>query len=169
MSADLTVPPPMPEADYRAYTAGQLVEDAYGPKAITRRDAIWSERIASLLRAVPPLPVVAWSQSGGDFFTADPAEAGVWKACPVRARGGIVEYVRKADADAAIASLQARLEAAERLMQGAADWINTAPHGDNCYVSDHYEGDPGDRCNCGKEAVLDALHAAIEHMEEPQC
>ena len=22
-------------------------------------------------------------------------------------------------------------------------------HGDNCYVSNQYEGDPGNRCNCG--------------------
>ena len=55
--------------------------------------------------------------------------------------------------------------------QAARDWIGSAPHGDNCFVSDHYEGDPGTRCNCGKEALMDALDAVIptppEGEQEP--
>jgi hypothetical protein len=39
--------------------------------------------------------------------------------------------------------------------------IGAIPHGDNCFVSSHYEGDPGDRCNCGKDAAVAALDAAI--------
>lgn len=47
----------------------------------------------------------------------------------------------------------------------AKDWISAAPHGDNCFVSAHYEGDPGDRCNCGKDAALQAVIDAIDAAE----
>lgn len=40
--------------------------------------------------------------------------------------------------------------------------IGAIPHGDNCFVSSHYEGDPGDRCNCGKDSAIAALDAAID-------
>lgn len=50
-----------------------------------------------------------------------------------------------------------KIQAMREVIQNAEDWIREAPHGDNCYVSDHYEGDPGDRCNCGKESLLTAL------------
>jgi len=43
----------------------------------------------------------------------------------------------------------------------AQAWISSAPHGDNCYVSEHYEGDPGDRCNCGKDSVESSIEAAL--------
>lgn len=56
-----------------------------------------------------------------------------------------------------IAAAPALLEA----LHHAEAWIRTAPHGDNCFVSDHYEGDPGDRCNCGKDDALEAVQAAI--------
>lgn len=46
----------------------------------------------------------------------------------------------------------------------AQEWIGSAPHGDNCYVSDHYEGDPGDRCNCGKESALASVERGIEAL-----
>lgn len=45
------------------------------------------------------------------------------------------------------------------LLEYAHQWIDLSPHGDNCFVSDHYEGDPGNRCNCGKESI-------VVHMEE---
>lgn len=35
----------------------------------------------------------------------------------------------------------------------ACDWIHDAPHGDNCHVSNQYEGDPGAGCNCGKDSI----------------
>lgn len=38
-------------------------------------------------------------------------------------------------------------------LEAAREWIGHAPHGDNCYVSAHYPGDPGDRCNCGKDSI----------------
>lgn len=42
------------------------------------------------------------------------------------------------------------------LFKAAFDWIESAPHGDNCFVSDNYEGDPGNQCNCGKDSLLSA-------------
>lgn len=50
------------------------------------------------------------------------------------------------------------------LLKGAFDWIESAPHGDNCFVSDHYEGDPGNRCNCGKDSLL----SAYEEFGQPE-
>jgi hypothetical protein len=49
----------------------------------------------------------------------------------------------------------------------ALDWIAGAPHGDNCFVSKHYEGDPGDQCNCGKDSVTEAIEAVL--AAAPQC
>lgn len=46
-------------------------------------------------------------------------------------------------------------------LRWAHDWIDRAPHGENCFVSANYEGDPGNRCNCDKEAILAALEPAI--------
>ena len=41
---------------------------------------------------------------------------------------------------------------------------NLRPHGDNCFVSDHYEGDPGNRCNCGRDGVINFL---IDTLSSP--
>lgn len=49
----------------------------------------------------------------------------------------------------------------------AEAWISGAPHGDNCYLSAHYEGDPGGRCNCFKEEVLSTLQNVIDTAEQP--
>lgn len=46
-------------------------------------------------------------------------------------------------------------------LERAAEWIGNTPHGDNCYVSEHYEGDPGDRCNCGKESIEGYLNHVL--------
>lgn len=46
-------------------------------------------------------------------------------------------------------------------LRHAVDWIGTAPHGDNCFVSSHYTGDPGNRCNCGKDSAEQAVHDAL--------
>jgi hypothetical protein len=76
--------------------------------------------LAALLRAVPPLPVVAWLNANDgepDRVVPEQTMAGARKdggAILSSLRGYSDPLVRKADADAAIASLQARLEAAER-------------------------------------------------------
>jgi hypothetical protein len=46
----------------------------------------------------------------------------------------------------------------------AESWIGSVPHGENCYVSSHYDGDPGNRCNCGKDSVLSSIERALEEM-----
>lgn len=48
------------------------------------------------------------------------------------------------------------------VLRGAEKWISLTGHGDNCFVSDHYEGDPGNRCNCGLDGLLSAIQAAID-------
>jgi hypothetical protein len=52
-----------------------------------------------------------------------------------------------------------RAACAPNKVAAAIQWISTAQHGDNCFVSDHYEGDPGNRCNCGKDSVLEFLES----------
>lgn len=55
-------------------------------------------------------------------------------------------------------------DAVVAMLSRAQHWIAHAPHGDNCFVSSHYEGDPGDQCNCGKSSLEDAIHELlIEH------
>lgn len=51
-------------------------------------------------------------------------------------------------------------------LEVATEHIRSMPHGDNCFVSDHYEGDPGNRCNCGKDLVLDWLDSDYAQNEE---
>jgi hypothetical protein len=111
MSADLTVPPPMPEPDSYRRIGSPLYQEQvlYTAEQIAARDAIWLERIASLLRAVPPVPVVAWTSRD-----AHDMEQGRLLAWDKPATGEPEALTYKADADAALASLQARLEAAER-------------------------------------------------------
>ena len=41
-------------------------------------------------------------------------------------------------------------------------WIQKSPHGDNCYVSDHHETDPGNRCNCGKDSIENFLSRVMD-------
>lgn len=56
------------------------------------------------------------------------------------------------------------IAAAPELLAAAAHaeaWIGDMPHGDNCYLSAHYDGDPGNQCNCGKESVLTAIQTAL--------
>jgi hypothetical protein len=67
-------------------------------------------------------------------------------------------------ADQCTAAAQARIAELDGLLSCAAEWIRSSDHGDNCFVSDHYEGDPGNRCNCGKDSLLnhlESLDAAI--------
>lgn len=44
----------------------------------------------------------------------------------------------------------------------AVSWITAAPHGDNCYLCNHYEGDPGNQCNCGKDSIIEIADAALD-------
>ncbi|MFL9904725.1 hypothetical protein PQR71_42470, partial [Paraburkholderia fungorum] len=53
-------------------------------------------------------------------------------------------------------------ERAAGALQHALDWINHQKHGDNCFLSSHYPSDPGDRCNCGKDSVMQSVETALE-------
>lgn len=62
----------------------------------------------------------------------------------------VIGYVQDAASSVAQDEREAKLAA-------AIDFIRAMPHGDNCFVSDHYEGDPGSKCNCSKDSLLDWL------------
>ena len=47
----------------------------------------------------------------------------------------------------------------------ALEHIGHTPHGDNCFLCNHYDGDPGNQCNCGKDAMTEFLEAAL--AEQP--
>jgi len=53
-------------------------------------------------------------------------------------------------------------------LERAEEWIRGAPHGDNCFVSDHYDGDPGNRCNCGKESLEEYLSEVLEAQPQQE-
>lgn len=50
----------------------------------------------------------------------------------------------------------------------AEKWIDSAQHGDNCFVSDNYDGDPGSDCNCGKDGLAEFLQSVIEKTDGDQ-
>jgi hypothetical protein len=47
-------------------------------------------------------------------------------------------------------------------LEVAREHIGKTPHGDNCYLSNHYDGDPGNRCNCGKEFIVGHIDALLD-------
>ena len=56
---------------------------------------------------------------------------------------------------------EANAELAEAL-KTSFTWIQKSHHGDNCYVSDHHETDPGNRCNCGKDSIENFLSRVMD-------
>ena len=64
--------------------------------------------------------------------------------------GGIIDVVSYSKTHIATYAAAPELLAA---LGHACDWIHDAPHGDNCHVSNQYEGDPGAGCNCGKDSI----------------
>ena len=60
-----------------------------------------------------------------------------------------------------------RIAELEAALAGAESWLSSSQHGDNCFVSDNYEGDPGDRCNCGKDSLLAHIDAALKSTPTP--
>lgn len=81
---------------------------------------------------------------------------------PSEIRSALVAYARE---DIALNRCEDAPHATQEAMQAlqvAQEWINHAPHGDNCFVSDHYEGDPGNQCRCGKDSLLAHLELVLE-------
>jgi hypothetical protein len=65
-----------------------------------------------------------------------------------------------------------RLKALREIVPGLTNallaaefWIGDAGHGDNCFVSDHYEGDSGNQCNCGRDTMQASIQAALEEYD----
>ena len=61
-----------------------------------------------------------------------------------------------------IKELRAEVAALRQTLVAAETWIHAVPHGDNCYVCNHYEGDPGNQCNCGRESALAMIAASLD-------
>lgn len=76
-----------------------------------------------------------------------------------------IGYIAAANPETIRALLEERDSLRDALTR-AETWIETVPHGDNCFVSSHYEGDPGAGCNCGKQSVEAALFAALTQQEQ---
>ena len=66
------------------------------------------------------------------------------------------------DAGKYVAELRAEVAALRQTLVAAETWIHAVPHGDNCYVCNHYEGDPGNQCNCGRESALAMIAASLD-------
>jgi hypothetical protein len=69
------------------------------------------------------------------------------------------EWAEDLGAHGDLAELQGLITELVGKVAAASQWISTGPHGDNCFVSDHHEGDPGNRCNCGKDALQEFLES----------
>jgi hypothetical protein len=116
-------------------------------------------RLAELLAQIHRgLHLAEWSEAATEIVAALPAL--LLQAAEMEAERDAWKYGDDARCD----WLRARAEAAERAreecvqaLRAADEWIANAPHGDNCFVSNHYEGDPGSRCNCGRESVLNYI------------
>lgn len=108
----------------------------------------------------------------GDRLFAAPVHQLYWRGSPVETQADLIALIKEEAAkgfDAGVRSVQqeAKPEQVTKL-EAAIDYIRTMPHGDNCYVSDHYEGDPGNRCNCGKDTLLDWLESDAPQAEAQQ-
>ena len=74
---------------------------------------------------------------------------------------GVTEYDGKSIPEH-ITALRAEVAALRQTLVAAETWIHAVPHGDNCYVCNHYEGDPGNQCNCGRESALAMIAASLD-------
>lgn len=85
------------------------------------------------------------------------------KAAAIRALSQTTPAAQQREGDLASASTAglSLTEAMAQALRHAEEWIAATQHGDNCYVSNHYAGDPGNQCNCGKESVMTHLDEAI--------
>ena len=113
-SADLTVPPPMPEPTVREMTPIDP-PTGYTAHQIAARDAQWSERITSL-QAAAETDNRLRDQLAEAIELLQQENATLHECCRANE-----EAISAANAE--VASLQARLDAAERLLRGARDYV----------------------------------------------
>lgn len=55
-----------------------------------------------------------------------------------------------------------------RKLAVTGEHIRAMPHGDNCFVSNHCESDPGNRCNCGKDSLLEWMEGGENVLPQEQ-
>ena len=101
--------------------------------------------------------------SFADYTEAEPLHAGA-EVAALRAKDANMQQDWD-DLNTKLSDTEALLAAAVEALNGFDAWIGGVPHGDNCYVSDHYEGDPGNQCNCGRDGIIGAVAEAITKIE----
>lgn len=58
------------------------------------------------------------------------------------------------------AAEHARDEAIQNL-RIADEWLDNAPHGNDCFVYGYYEDHPDNRCNCGRDSAINLIAAFL--------
>ena len=66
------------------------------------------------------------------------------------------------DLQSRLTALEAWAKEARDILSHAREWVSSVPHGDNCFVSNHSEFDPGNQCNCGKDSTVGFLDEVLE-------
>lgn len=69
-------------------------------------------------------------------------------------------------AQAVIEVVKGTNPAQRKALELARNFVAETPHGDDCFVSNHYEGDPGNQCRCRKEWLSGVLDEAIADADE---
>ena len=131
----------------------------------------WNNHIVS--EANPNIAICFMAHDGTELNECGEANARRIVACVNACAGFSTETLEliasvggmqhKMTATATVASQRGKLLAA---LDVALE--NLRPHGDNCFVSDHYEGDPGAGCNCGIDGVTDYLISTIARAKGQQ-
>ena len=129
----------------------------------------WNNHIVS--EANPNIAICFMAHDGTEQNERGEANASRITAC-VNACAGIDTELLEiiADNDKTLAGVIANVEKQRDELLAALDVAmeNLRSHGDNCFVSEHYEGDPGAMCNCGIDGVTDYLISAIASVEGEQ-
>lgn len=133
---------------WSAWGVGTMSENDFAPVDESETPGELADAVLAMLAAQHMPSQEAWldKELGG-------REVWVWPRC--------VKLASSNQADASVGAPDA-MTGLLAALRGAEQWISTAPHGDNCFVSGNYEGNPGDRCNCGRDEVLEAIQAAID-------
>jgi hypothetical protein len=171
----LSAATPSPEAAPQVQPVARIGQDGR-PFMICRPGTEFP--VGTPLYAAPPQPLDVQEQM--DRAVASQASEALHSKAMRNADGNVQEWERQLNValdELAALSQPKRDSTTERAtsseakqlreaLEAAQAWISSAPHGDNCFVSDHYEGDPGNRCNCGKESLESYLDSALSGTEE---
>jgi hypothetical protein len=115
-------------------------------------DLLESMELAAIwIESITPEQLELWRESKVTEIRRDIRKARASLA-PVSAQQGAAEQHNAVECDSAL-----RAEPASQLdakLQAAIQWLRNAQHGDNCFLTDRYDGDMRNCCNCGKDSLL---------------